>query len=124
MYTRTVAGICALLIGAHAPEALAAPRLERGKIVTREGLTLYVFDNDVKGSGKSACTGPCAGLHPAYLAAPGETAKDPWSFVVREDGAKQWAYKGRPLYRFYADEKRGQTGGDGLSRNTWHTAQP
>lgn len=62
-------------------------------IVAKDGRTPYVFDNDVLGSGKSACVGPCEGLHPPYLATPGETAQDPWSFVVRADGSKQWAYR-------------------------------
>jgi predicted lipoprotein with Yx(FWY)xxD motif len=113
-----------LALALHGVIAVAAPRIEAGRIVAEDGHTLYVFDNDVVGSGKIACTGPCAGVHPAYLAKPGEVAKAPWSFVVRDDGSRQWAYKGRPLYRFYADEKKGDVGGDGLLRNTWHTARP
>lgn len=112
--------LCAFSVGA----AVAAPRVEAGRIVASDGRTLYVFDNDVPGSGKSACTGPCAGLHPAYLARPGEAAREPWSLVAREDGSRQWAYKSRLLYRFYADEKKGEVGGDGVSRNTWHVARP
>lgn len=44
--------------------------------------------------------------------------------VARDDGTRQWAYKGRPLYRFYGDQKRGDTIGDGMSRNMWHVARP
>jgi predicted lipoprotein with Yx(FWY)xxD motif len=116
--------VSCLLLGSVIAGADAAPRVEAGMIVAKDGRTLYVFDNDVLGSATSACVGPCEGLHPPYLAAPSEKAKDPWSFVTRADGSKQWAYKGRPLYRFYADEKKGATGGDGLSRNTWHVARP
>ena len=112
--------LCLLLSG----NALAAPRIEAGMIVAANGRTLYVFDNDVTGSGKSVCVGPCQGIHPPYVAAQGETAKEPWSFVIRDDGSRQWAYKGRALYRFYADERKGTTGGDGLNRNTWHVARP
>lgn len=104
--------------------AVAAPRIEAGMIVAKDGRTLYVFDNDVPGSGKSVCVGPCEGVFPPYAAAPGETAKAPWSFVERAGGARQWAYRGKPLYRFYADDKKGTTGGDGMNRNTWHVARP
>lgn len=115
--------LCLLLFGACV-DAEAGPQVAAGKITTKDGFTLYVFDNDVVGSGKSACTGPCEGVHPPYLATPGEVAREPWSFAVRGDGSRQWAYKGRPLYRFYADEKQGAVGGDGLNRNTWHVARP
>jgi predicted lipoprotein with Yx(FWY)xxD motif len=124
MNTVRWAAVSCLLIGGFTAGVVAAPRVEAGMIVAKDGLTLYVFDNDVLSSGKSACVGPCEGLHPPYLATPGDTAKEPWSFVVRADGLKQWAYRGRPLYRFYADEKKGATGGDGLNRNTWHVARP
>jgi predicted lipoprotein with Yx(FWY)xxD motif len=124
MSTWRLAATASVLLFGVCVDVEAAPRVEAGKIVTKDGLTLYVFDNDAVGSGKSACTGPCEGVHPPYLAAAGEVAKEPWSFVTRGDGSRQWAYKGRPLYRFYADEKEGAVGGDGLNRNTWHVARP
>lgn len=120
---RLIAAACLLWSG-FCGSGIAAPRIDSGMIVTAEGLSLYVFDNDPSGTGKSVCTGTCEGLHPPYLATATETASDPWSLVVREDGTKQWAYKGRPLYRFYADERKGDIGGDGINRNTWHVARP
>jgi predicted lipoprotein with Yx(FWY)xxD motif len=107
-----------------ASPVMAEPRIEPEQIVAHDGHTLYVFDNDVTGSGKSVCYGACANIFPPYLASSSDTAKAPWSFAMREDGSKQWAYKGRPLYRFYADERKGAVGGDGLNRKTWHVARP
>jgi predicted lipoprotein with Yx(FWY)xxD motif len=116
--------LAALLTFGLSTGVVAAPKVDHGRVVTKEGLTLYTFDNDVAGSGKSVCTGACAGVFPPYLASAGEVAKAPLSLVTRDDGSRQWAYKGRPLYRFYADEKKGDVGGDGMNRNLWHAARP
>ncbi|MGP1691912.1 MAG: COG4315 family predicted lipoprotein, partial [Giesbergeria sp.] len=39
-----------------------------GMLVNTAGMTLYTFDNDTAGSGRSACNGPCAGLWPPVVA--------------------------------------------------------
>ena len=91
----------------------AQPVTKEGMLTTPQGRTLYVFDNDVAGSGRSACTGACFGLHPPYLIEAAATIAEPFGAVLRDDGAKQWSYKGRPLYLFYADEKAGDVFGDG-----------
>lgn len=114
------AGAFAAGIGA----VVAQPVDDGGVLTTRSGLTLYTFDNDVAGSGKSACTAPCSGIHPPYLVEEGAEVKGDFSVILREDGSKQWAYKGKPLYRFFTDEKRGDKIGDGFNRNTWHVAKP
>ena len=46
-----------------------------------------------------------------------------WTVVVRDDGAKQWAYKGKPLYFWKDDKKAGDAEGDGRN-NVWHIAAP
>jgi predicted lipoprotein with Yx(FWY)xxD motif len=104
--------------------ALGQPKVVDGLLVNRAGLTLYVFDNDVVGSGRSVCNLPCSNLHPPYALEKGARPQGEFSAVTRDDGSRQWAYKGKPLYLWYADEKPGQTGGDGISRNTWHVARP
>ncbi|MDR8769500.1 hypothetical protein FEP86_05563 [Burkholderia multivorans] len=35
----------------------------------------------------------------------------------------QWAYNGRPLYRWKMDRKAGDAGGDGVG-GVWHVAHP
>src|SRR4051812_23543653 len=69
-----------------------------------KGLTLYTFDEDT--AGKSACTGECP---PPWLpATPLAKAKEvpDWTIIKREDGRKQWAHEGKPLYT-YKDDKEG-----------------
>jgi predicted lipoprotein with Yx(FWY)xxD motif len=93
----------------------------KGKVLTNEqGMTLYVFDKD--SGGKSACNGPCAGNWPPLLAG-GAMPMGDYSGITRDDGSKQWAYKGRPLYTWKNDKKPGDITGDGLF-GTWHVAQP
>jgi predicted lipoprotein with Yx(FWY)xxD motif len=46
-----------------------------------------------------------------------------YAVITREDGSKQWTYKGKPLYYWAKDSKRGDTDGDGV-KGVWHTAKP
>lgn len=76
------------------------------------GLTLYVFDNDTK-PGVSACVGECATAWPPVKATADAVAFDDWSLVTRTDGSRQWAHKGKPLYRYALEQKPGWALGDG-----------
>jgi len=88
-------------------------------LVNSAGMTLYTFDRDTSGSGKSACNGPCAVNWPPLKADdPDQTSSD-WSIVVRDDGSKQWAYMGMPLYLWAKDQKPGDRAGDGVNK-VWH----
>ncbi|MEO8186844.1 MAG: hypothetical protein ABI580_05700, partial [Burkholderiaceae bacterium] len=42
---------------------------------------------------------------------------------TRDDGAKQWAYKGQPLYQWANDKKPGDKTGDGVG-GVWKIAKP
>ena len=95
----------------------------KGKaLVDAEGMTLYTFDRDTTPD-KSACYGKCATNWPPFTAA--ATAKNmrDWTVIVRDDGSKQWAYKGKPLYKWMDDQKPGDVDGDGRN-NVWHLAAP
>jgi predicted lipoprotein with Yx(FWY)xxD motif len=46
-----------------------------------------------------------------------------WTVVTRDDGSKQWAYKGKPLYFWKDDKKPGDVDGDNRG-NVWHVAAP
>ena len=95
----------------------------KGKVLTdAKGMTLYTFDKDA--GGKSACNGPCAVNWPPLMAAADAKAAGGYTVVVRDDGGKQWAYKGKPLYTWKNDKKPGDITGDGFLNNTWHIAQP
>lgn len=120
--TSTLASL-ALLAACATPYAAAPVNMQSGVLTNPEGMTLYVFDKDAAGSGKSACNGDCAANWPPLMAAAGDKASGDYSIVVRDDGGRQWAYKGKPLYRWVKDQKPGDTTGDGV-KNVWHTAKP
>jgi predicted lipoprotein with Yx(FWY)xxD motif len=67
-----------------------------GVLVGPTQMTLYVFDKDAAGSGKSVCNGGCATNWPPLMAPANAAPIGDWSVVMRDDGSKQWAYKGRP----------------------------
>ena len=90
-----------------------------GKIlVDGAGKTLYVFTPDGT-TGKSTCTGDCAGNWPALVSdgAPtlgtGLDAEDFTSFT-RDDGGAQVVFYAMPLYYFAGDKAAGDTNGPGL----------
>lgn len=94
----------------------------KGKtLVDATGMVLYSFDKD--SAGKSACNGPCAQNWPPFAAMSASASGD-WTAVTRDDGSKQWAYRGKPLYTFVKDTKPGDTVGDGFLNNQWHVARP
>src|SRR5918993_3670602 len=116
----------ALIAASAALAQTAAPAkvadTSKGKaLVDAKGMTLYTFDRDA--AGKSNCNGKCAQNWPPLMAAANATASGDWSVVTRDDGAKQWAYKGKPLYTWVKDTQMGEVTGDGVN-NVWHIAQP
>ncbi|HVO14059.1 MAG TPA: hypothetical protein VMV26_02550 [Alphaproteobacteria bacterium] len=93
-----------------------------GKVlVDKKGMTLYTFDKDPMG--KSACNGKCAENWPPLLATAQAQASGDFSLITRDDGKKQWAYKGKPLYLWVKDQKPGDTTGDKVN-NVWAVARP
>lgn len=109
---------------APAAQAQSPATAMNGMLVGPNQMTLYVFDKDPEGSGKSVCNGGCAANWPPLMAAAEDTAAGDWSVITRDDGSKQWAYKGRPLYYWSKDAKPGDKSGDGLLNNAWHAATP
>jgi predicted lipoprotein with Yx(FWY)xxD motif len=95
----------------------------KGKVLTDgKGMTLYTFDKDA--GGKSACNGQCAINWPPLMAAAGAKADGGYTVITRDDGGKQWAYKGKPLYGWKNDKKAGDVSGDGVANGAWHIAKP
>jgi predicted lipoprotein with Yx(FWY)xxD motif len=90
-----------------------------------KGMTLYTFDNDTV-PGKSVCNGPCAQAWPPLVAGAEAKSMGPWSVVIRDDGVKQWAHKGKPLYTFVKDAKPADFNGNGVPKDkpVWHCALP
>ena len=112
-----------LLSGSGLPAVGQVPaKVSDGVLVNDAGMTLYTFDKDT--NGKSACNGPCATNWPPLTAGAGATASGDWSIITRDDGTRQWAYKGKPLYIWSKDQKPGDRSGDGFLNNQWHVAKP
>jgi predicted lipoprotein with Yx(FWY)xxD motif len=105
------------------PGATPSPtKVTDGVLTNTAGMTLYTFDKDAAGSGKSECNGPCAANWPPLLAAADATASGDYSIITRNDGTRQWAYKGKPLYLWIKDTKPGDRTGDGFN-NAWRLAR-
>ncbi len=110
--------VAALLALAFAGCASYQPAMMSGGVLTDSaGMTLYTFDKDTANSGKSACNGPCAALWPP-VAATGSLSGD-YSAITRDDGTRQLAYKGKPVYLFAKDQKPGDKLGDNV-KDVWH----
>jgi predicted lipoprotein with Yx(FWY)xxD motif len=113
----------ALLAGACAVIAPPPAKVAGEVLVGPNGMTLYTFDRDQAGSGKSVCNGPCANNWPPLFAADPAPARGDWSIVTRDEGTKQWAWKGKPLYYWARDQKPGDRSGDGVN-GVWRLARP
>ena len=114
----------ALLGGCASMYASASPaKTADGVLVGPNQMTLYTFDRDMAGSGKSVCNGPCAANWPPFMATASDKATGDYSIVTRDDGSKQWAFKGKPLYYWVKDTKPGDKTGEGFN-NVWRAAKP
>ena len=117
---KTLVAAAALAFIASAAMAASSPAAAvNGVLATPAGATLYTFDKDTAGNGESACNGQCATNWPPLAAQASDSASGDWSIVTRDDGSKQWAWKGQPLYTYAKDAKPGDTTGDGKG-NVWH----
>ena len=117
----------ALSLGGYAaaqtPAMPSAVHVMNGMIMDAKGMTLYTFDND-KEANKSACAGNCLTNWPILKAeAADKDMGTDWKVITRDDGTKQWSYKGKPLYYFAMDKAAGDKLGDGRGM-VWHIAKP
>lgn len=104
----------------YAPAASAPPlAMKGGMLVNAKGLTVYTFDKDVAGSGKSVCNGDCAVKWPPVLAGANDRPQGAYTIIVRDDGRRQWAYKGKPVYTWPEDQEPGDKYGDNYLK-VWH----
>ncbi len=92
-------------------------------LIDPEGMTLDTFAHDTE-PGKSTCNGPCVENWPPFTPMANAPApKPPLSVITHDDGTMQYAYKGKPLYRYIKDQKPGDTMGQKF-RDRWFAAQP
>ena len=119
-----ILGAVTLAVVAGCASTSPAPaKVTDGVLTGPNGMTLYTFDKDVAGSGKSTCNGPCAANWPPLAAAPGDAASGDFSIITRDDGSRQWAVKGKPVYYWVKDSKPGDKTGDGFNK-VWQVAKP
>ncbi len=88
------------------------------------GMTLYTYMRDPIG-GPSDCKDECAEIW-RPLQVDGEAdakaeADGDWSINVRDDGTRQWAFRGKPLYTYSRDDAPGDMNGDEHQRQ-WYVA--
>lgn len=119
--TLSILALSSTLVGAGAAVAAPPTQVADGVLAGTNGMTLYTFDKDT--AGKSVCNGPCATNWPPLMATDTDAAAGDYSIVTRDDGKKQWALKGKPLYFWIKDTKAGDKTGDGM-QGAWHAAKP
>jgi predicted lipoprotein with Yx(FWY)xxD motif len=111
---------------ARSPLVSTAKNANLGKtvLVNRKGLTLYSLS--VERRGRFICTdSTCLSFWTPFVVAKGvkPTGLPGLQTVKRPDGSTQVTYRGGPLYTFYLDSKRGDTGGEGFKDvGIWHAA--
>jgi predicted lipoprotein with Yx(FWY)xxD motif len=92
-------------------------------LTNTKGRTLYSLSAETKG--KFICTASCLSVwHPLVVKA-GVKPTGPVKLgtIKRPDGRTQVTYKGRPLYSFSGDTKKGEANGEGIKDvGTWHAA--
>ena len=125
--TRTVfvlSAVIALAAGYAAAQTAPASVMEMtDMLMDQKGMTLYTFDND-KEANKSSCNGNCANVWPPLKAQAADKDMGNWKIITRDDGSKQWAYKGKPVYYFAMDKAAGDKAGEGRGNGAWHVAKP
>jgi len=114
--TATLAACASMMGGAMAPYT----KVNDGILVGSNNMTLYTFAKDTSGSGKSMCNGPCVTNWPPLLVDGSPAVSGDYSVITRDDGKKQLAYKGMPLYFWAKDTKPGDKTGDGFLNGAWH----
>ena len=83
-----------------------------------QGFTLYTFAKD--DFEQSTCVDACAQEWLAAIATPEDRGGfESFSVFIRADGTRQWAYEGKPLYRYVKDTAPGQVSGEGAD-GAWH----
>ena len=97
-------------------------KVNGGMLTDAKGMSLYTFDND-KEANKSACAGNCLMNWPILKAEATDKDMGDWKVITRDDGTKQWSYKGKPLYYFAMDKAAGDKVGEGRGM-VWHLAKP
>lgn len=102
---------------------LSVAKTSLGSVVAGpDGRTVYQYDKDTKGSGKSSCAGPCLAAWPPVTTT--STPKTPGisgkvGTITTADGKKQVTLDGWPLYYYTGDGGAGDVNGQGIQGIWW-----
>jgi predicted lipoprotein with Yx(FWY)xxD motif len=77
-------------------------------------LTLYAFEGNASHPKPSCDASDCARLWVPLEAPEIANAVGNFFVIARDDGIAQWTYRGKPLYKFAADQKPGDVNGIGV----------
>jgi predicted lipoprotein with Yx(FWY)xxD motif len=110
------AGVTFATVGAQQAMSVMGAFKGYDVIADAKGMTLYTFDKDP--AGKSACNGDCAKAWPAFVAPADAKSSGFWEVITRDDGSKQYAFRGKPLYTYAEDKKPGDFKGNSV--DGWH----
>ncbi|WP_231915955.1 COG4315 family predicted lipoprotein [Microbacterium karelineae] len=106
--------------------SLATAETDLGEIVVDgEGLTVYMFDQDVQGSGESTCEGDCLDNWPPVTTDADATDVDVAGVtgevgtITGTDGSTQLTLDGWPLYYFAGDAAPGDVTGQAVGEIWW-----
>jgi len=97
--------------------------LHKRILVTTSGRTLYSLSAETQG--RFICTGSCLAMWPPLILKGGARPVGVRGLgaIKRPDGRRQVTYKGKPLYRFASDARKGDVNGEGFRDvGTWHAA--
>jgi predicted lipoprotein with Yx(FWY)xxD motif len=108
----------------HMAKAIKTSSAELKILTNAKGMSLYTLDTDKQGV--SICNGKCAKLWPPFEATAKSMNEGAFSVITRNNGSKQWAHRGKPLYTWFKDKKAGDVTGDLVKGKTglWHIARP
>lgn len=123
------AAVIAMAVLSSASGSTAARTVSTGHalgktvLANRAGRTLYSLSAETHG--RFICTGHCLSNWPPLLIRRGHrpTGAHSLGTIRRPEGRTQVTYRGKPLYTFVGDHKRGQARGEGLRDvGVWHAA--
>ena len=119
--SRLLAALIAPLIGSMLIDSVAAadkgeaPLRRRNAVMVDElGRGIYTYDLDTDPD-RSVCDEMCRILWPPILASAKAKPSGRFTLAERAGGRKQWAWDGKPLYRWISDRRKGEANGDGVA---------
>jgi predicted lipoprotein with Yx(FWY)xxD motif len=85
------------------PVQVAVSKEPQGYVYRRFPGNQRLYISDADKNGQSACNSGCDTAYvPVYAPADAKPLGD-WSAIQRNDGRKQWAYRGQPVYTYFHD---------------------